>query len=91
MKAPADAEKLLASGGADAYANAKTNLIPASKRMPDGRVLDGYWQIRRIAFGVPKGNLGASYMRRFVDELKASGYVKAAVERHPIPGYMAAP
>jgi polar amino acid transport system substrate-binding protein len=85
-----DAVELLKSGGADAHANIKTFLIPTSSQVPEGRILDGYWQIQPVAYGVAKGNPAAAYVKRTVDELNANGFTKAAVERAQIPGLMAA-
>ena len=91
VKTLAEVADLLKSGGADVHANIKTFLIPMSKQVAGSRILDGYWQIQPIAFGVPKGKQGAEYVRRTISDLKASGFAKAAVERASIPGLMAAP
>jgi len=46
----------------------------------------------RIGVGVPKGKaLGASYLRKFVDEAKSGGLVKAAIERASVRGLLAVP
>jgi polar amino acid transport system substrate-binding protein len=86
-----DALEALKSGRADVHSNIKTFLIPSLKGVPDGRILDGYWQIQPIAYAVQKGNPGADYVRRVVGELKAKGFTKEAVERAGIPGLMVAP
>jgi polar amino acid transport system substrate-binding protein len=91
VKAIPEAVELLKTGGADVHANIKTFLIPTSKQVPDGRILDGYWQIQPIAFGVPKGKAGADFVRRTMSELKASGFTKESVQRANVPGLMAAP
>lgn len=53
-----------------------------AKTNPDMRVMDGYFQQIRQAMGVPKGKLdGANYLRAFVDEMKASGFVAEALKR----------
>ena len=90
-KSVPDALEALKSGQADVHSNIKTFLIPALKQIPDGRILDGHWQIQPIAFAVHKGKPGAAYVRRVVEELKAKGFTKEAVERAGIPGLMAAP
>jgi len=90
VKVIPDAVELLKTGGADVHANIKTFLIPTSKQIPEGRILDGYWQIQPVAYGVAKGNPAAAYLKRTIDELNAKGFTKAAVERAQVPGLMAA-
>jgi polar amino acid transport system substrate-binding protein len=86
-----DALDALKSGRADVHSNIKTFLIPALKQVPDGRILDGYWQIQPIAYAVQRGKPGAGYVGRVVEELKAKGFTKEAVERAGVPGLMPAP
>ncbi len=70
------AEKLEAVGGVrqvlDAYA----------KDHPEVRVMDGRFMEIQQAMGTPKGRLaGAAYLRAFVEEMKASGFVADALKR----------
>jgi polar amino acid transport system substrate-binding protein len=88
----ADAVEAVRSGNADAMAAIKTYLIPTSERLPGSRVLEGGFAVEQTGIGVPKGNpVGAAYVRRFVEEVKAQGLVKAAIERAGVPGLDAAP
>jgi polar amino acid transport system substrate-binding protein len=88
----ADAVELLRMGRADAVAALKTFLYPASDKVPGSRVVEGGFGFEVIGIGVPKGReLSAQYVRRFVDDVKASGLVKAAVERAAQRGLLAAP
>jgi len=88
----ADAVEALRSGKADALSGIKTYLIPASERLPGSRVLEGRIAVEGISIGVPKGqHVGAAYVRRFVEEAKSQGLVKAAIERARVPGLDAAP
>jgi polar amino acid transport system substrate-binding protein len=42
--------------------------------------------------GTPKGReAGAKYLREFVEEMKASGFVAQALERHRVEGASVAP
>jgi len=47
----------------------------------------------RQAMGLPKtrGNDAAEYLERFVEDMKASGFVAAALARHGIRGASVAP
>lgn len=49
---------------------------------PDVRVMDGRFMEIRQAMGTPKGRVaGARYLAAFVEDMKASGFVAAALER----------
>lgn len=88
----ADAVELVKSGKADALAGIKTFLFPASDKVPGSRVLDGHIHVENIAIGVPKGReLGAVYVRKFIEEAKSQGHIKAIVERAGVRGLMTAP
>ena len=88
----ADAVELLRTGNADAAGALKTFLYPLSEKVPGSRVLEGGFGYEDVGVGVPKGReLSAQYVRKFVDEAKSSGLVKAAVERAAQRGLMAAP
>ena len=55
-------------------------------------MLDGRFSIEEFAIGVPKGRLvSAAYVRRFVEQVKTEGLVKAAVEKAGIRGLDLAP
>ena len=44
------------------------------------------------AMGTPKGrDAGADYLGRFIEQLKASGFVAQALQRHDIQGALVAP
>jgi polar amino acid transport system substrate-binding protein len=52
------------------------------------RILDQRFMVIRQAMGMPKarGNAAASYLTQFVEDMKASGFVDAALARHHIEG-----
>jgi polar amino acid transport system substrate-binding protein len=56
------------------------------------RMLEGRFMVINQAMGTPRGReAGASYLREFVDELKASGFVAEALARHGIQSTSVAP
>jgi polar amino acid transport system substrate-binding protein len=92
VKSQADAIAALNDGKADVHANVKTNLFPSAPQVPSGRILDGYWQVQPIAFGVPKNkDASARFLKRTVDEMKASGAMKELVIKASVPGLTPAP
>ena len=73
-------------------AGVKQQLQADAKRLPGLRLLDGRFMIIEQAMGLPKGReAGARYMSAFVEEMKASGFVAAALQRHGIEGALVAP
>ena len=53
-----------------------------AKDHPDMRVMDGAFQEIQQAMGTPKGRVeAAKYLRGFVEEMKASGFVAEALKR----------
>ena len=66
----------------EAAAGVKQPIVLYAKRDPDVRVLDGRFMEIRQAMGTPQGRpAGAAYLRRFVEEMKASGFVADALRR----------
>jgi polar amino acid transport system substrate-binding protein len=60
----------------EAAAGVKQMLVRAAKENPSLRVLDGRFMAIEQAMGMPKGREdGARYLRAFVEEVKASGFV----------------
>ena len=53
-----------------------------AKDHPEVRVLDGHFMEIQQAMGTPKGRTaGAAYLRAFVEDMKASGFVADAIKR----------
>lgn len=66
----------------EAAANVKQPLVKYAASHPGLRVIDGRFMDIRQAVAVPKGRrLAADYLRGIVEELKASGFVAAALAR----------
>ena len=58
-----------------------------AKRAPRVRLLEGRFMVINQAIGTPRGReAGASSLRVFVEEMKASGFVAQALARHGIEG-----
>jgi polar amino acid transport system substrate-binding protein len=67
-------------------AGVKQPLLAYAKDHPDMRVMDGHFQEIQQAMGMPKKagvdqSAGASYLRAFVEEMKASGFVAEGLKR----------
>jgi polar amino acid transport system substrate-binding protein len=66
----------------EAAAGVKQPLAAYAKDHPEVRMLDGHFMEIQQAMGTPKGRLaGAEYLRGFVEEMKASGFVADAIKR----------
>jgi polar amino acid transport system substrate-binding protein len=76
----------------DAAAGVKQQLVQFAKTNSNVRVMDGRFQEIKEAMGTPLGrDLGLRYLRSFVEEMKASGFVKKALERANQPDAVIAP
>ena len=88
----AGTSELLKSGRADAVFSIKPSLFEMSSQLPGSRILDGRAGIDPHAMAMPKGrDPGVAFARRFVEEAKSGGLVKAAIERAGIRGAVVAP
>jgi polar amino acid transport system substrate-binding protein len=77
----------LSSGQAEVLSANKGNLFELAQNNPGSRVLDGRIGIEQLAMALPKGrDAGLAYARAFIDEARAGGLVKAAVERAGLRG-----
>lgn len=73
-------------------AGVKQQLEAAARRIPGLRLLEGRFMVINQAMGTPRGrDAGAKYLREFVEEMKASGFVADALKRHRIEGAAVAP
>ena len=78
---------VLRSGRADAIFSIKPSLFEISNQLPGSKVLDGQPGIDPHAMVLPKGRDPAlAYARRFIEEAKSSGLIKAAIERAGMRG-----
>ena len=66
----------------EALAGVKQPLVAFAAAHPKYRVLPGRFMVIEQALAVPRGRpLAARYLNNFIDELKASGFVAAALEK----------
>ena len=82
LKAPTSvaAVERFRAEGLDAAAGVKNPLVAEAARDPSLRVVEGSFMVSRQAAGVPRGRpLAAAYLREFVEEMKASGFVARAM------------
>ncbi len=83
---------MLKTEKADAIFSIKPSLFEISSQLPGARVLDGRPGIDPHAMALPKGRgAGLAYARRFVEDAKAEGLVRAAIDRAGIRGAIVAP
>jgi len=89
----AELNALLGTGKVEVIAATKVALFAVAQGLPGSRVLDGRILVEPIGMGVPKGRdaPAASYVGTFVEEAKASGLVKSAIERAGLRGVVVAP
>ncbi len=84
--------RLLLAGELDAYSANRTRLLAVADRLPGLRLLpDNFYDVEQaivVAMGNPKRQ---QIVEQFVIEAKASGLVKAAIERAGLRGVSAAP
>jgi len=84
--------ELFQSGKLDALVGLRAGLIAEAERMPGSRVLDGQIYAVQQSIGTPKARQkSAAYLRLFVEEMKRTGVVSAAIERHKVRGVSVAP
>ena len=84
--------QMLKSGKADVAAANKPSLFEMSDQLAGSRVLDGGFATEQVAMAIPKGReFGVAYVRKFVEDAKSEGLVKAAIERAGLRGVVTAP
>ncbi len=83
---------LVKSGRAEVVAGMKPAMYGVSAQLAGSRVLDGRPGVDELALAVPNGRGAAAeaYVARFIDEAKAGGVVKAAIDRAGLRGVVVA-
>ena len=80
------------SGGLDALAGLKPRLLSDVEKLPGARILEGKFTAVQQAIGTARRNTaGAAFLRAFVEEAKASGFVQSLIEKHGVRGLSVAP
>lgn len=74
--------ELFLAGGTDAVAGVRQPLAAVAARTPGHRVMEGRFLGIEQAMALPRGRAaGAAFLRRFIEEAKASGFVAEALAR----------
>ncbi|PWU06646.1 MAG: hypothetical protein C5B51_11805 [Terriglobia bacterium] len=86
------AQQMLAASEIDAYATNRQRLTEAAARFPDLRVLpDNFFAVEQ-SIVLEKGDPGKlETLNKLVDELRASGFIKAAIQHAGLNGVEVAP
>lgn len=67
----------------DAVAAVRTALVAVKPRVPGSRILAGHFMTIPQAAAVPSGRpLAVRYVRRFIEDVKASGFVADSLKKH---------
>ena len=73
-------------------AGVKQVLEADARRVSGVRLLDGRFMVINQAMAAPKGRAaGVRYLAEFVEEMKVSGFVANALQRHRVEGAAIAP
>ena len=74
-------------------AGVKQQLESDAAKTPGLRLLGERFMVVQQAMGLAKnrGDAAADYLRRFMEEMKASGFVADSLQRHKINGASVAP
>jgi polar amino acid transport system substrate-binding protein len=76
----------------DALAGLRPRLLSDLEKLPGARIIDGRFTSVQQAIGTPRKNVaGAEFLRSFVEDVKASGFVARLIERHNVRGLSVAP
>ena len=76
----------------EAYAGLRPGLLSDVQKLPGSRILDGQFTAVQQAIGTSKANTaGAAFLRSFVEEAKASGFVASLIAKHHVKGLSVAP
>lgn len=90
---PDPAIEMVQAGQADAFAQNREFLAALSQRIPGSRVLDGSYATLGFSLAVPKARSAAAAeaLSKLMEDLKASGFVAAAMARSGLKAAKAAP
>ena len=95
VRAPTSPEvvSFFMAGPYDVAAGVKQQLESDARQTPGVRLLPGRFMVIDQAMGLPKSRSASAHqlLSRFVSEMKASGFVAVALQRHQIEGAVVAP
>lgn len=76
---------------ADVLAGLKPALLASMNKLPDARLLEGRFMTVNHGLGTPRERRAAAeYLKAFVEDLHASGFLARSIERHGVQGLSAA-
>jgi polar amino acid transport system substrate-binding protein len=76
---------LFAAERLEVVAGVRAALEQASAGLPGSRVMEGRFMVIEQGAGVPAGrDAAAAYLRAFIEDVKASGFVRDALRRHGV-------
>jgi polar amino acid transport system substrate-binding protein len=76
----------------DVLAGLRPRLLSDVEKLPGARILDGKFTAVQQAIGTGRKNAAAAaYLRAFVEEAKASGFVQRLIDKHNVRGLTVAP
>lgn len=74
--------ELLRTGQVEVLAGLRHQLVEVREKLPGSRVLDGRFLVVEQMLAVPKGrDAGIGYLREFIEEAKASGFVAQSLAK----------
>jgi polar amino acid transport system substrate-binding protein len=89
---PDGAFDLLRSGKAHIFAAPREPLMDYAATLPGARVLEDAYGVNNIGVAITKGEAGRLvYFSEFIEEAKASGLVRDAIDRGGLPTFRVAP
>ena len=75
--------------GLEALAGLRSRLVKDVERVPGARILDGQFTAVQQAIGTgPERQVGAAFLRDFVEEAKSSGLVENLIAKHGVVGQL---
>ena len=77
----------------EAMAGLRPVLVAYVEKLPGSRVLDGSFSTVQQSAGAPKGrgDAAVAYLRAFIEDAKASGFVAQSIEKNGVRGLTVAP
>jgi polar amino acid transport system substrate-binding protein len=76
----------------EVLAGLRPRLLSDVEKLPGARILDGKFSAVQQAIGTSRRNAAAAeFLRQFVAEAKASGFVQSLIDRHEVRGLTVAP
>ena len=76
----------------EVLAGLRPRLLTDVEKLPGARILEGKFAAVQQAIGTARKNAaGAAFLRAFVEEAKASGFVQSLIDKHKVRGLSVAP